>query len=101
MAMSQLAEIKTIGILGAGQMGGGIAQVAAQSGYAVRLADASLELAEKGKMRIASGLARLVEKGKLAEAASAETALRITAVAGPEGFRDCDLVIEAATENLE
>ena len=47
-----LEHIKTIGILGAGQMGGGIAQVAAQGGYAVKLADASRELAEIGRAHV-------------------------------------------------
>jgi 3-hydroxybutyryl-CoA dehydrogenase len=99
--MSQLSEIKTIGILGAGQMGGGIAQVAAQAGFAVRLADASLELAEKGKKKIASALGRQVEKGKLTPEAQGEIAHRIRAVATVAEFADCDFAIEAATENLE
>ena len=99
--MSQLADIKTIGILGAGQMGGGIAQVAAQAGFRVRLADASLELAQKGKARIVAMLKRLVEKQKITAQAEAEISERITPVASPADFRDCDLVIEAATENVE
>jgi 3-hydroxybutyryl-CoA dehydrogenase len=99
--MSELADLKTIGILGAGQMGGGIAQVAAQAGYAVRLADASLELADKGKKKIAAILAKQVEKGKMTAEAQAEVVGRITPVAGPADFRDCDLVIEAATENFD
>lgn len=94
-------EIKSIGIVGAGQMGGGIAQVAAQSGYDVRLADASRELADKGRARIEGALGKLVEKGKLDAATKDATVARITAVAGIAELSPCDLVIEAATENVE
>jgi len=99
--MSQVADIKTIGILGAGQMGGGIAQVAAQSGFAVKLADASLELADKGKKKIAAILTRQVEKGKMTAEARDEVVARITPIAAIADFKDCDLVIEAATENVD
>ena len=99
--MSQVADIKTIGILGAGQMGGGIAQVAAQAGFAVHLADASLELADKGKKKIAAALTRQVEKGKMTAEARDEVVARITPVASIADFKDCDLVIEAATENVD
>jgi 3-hydroxybutyryl-CoA dehydrogenase len=99
--MSQLAEIKTIGILGAGQMGGGIAQVAAQAGYDVRLADASQELAEKGKAKIVGTLSKLVERGKVTAQVRDDVAARIRGIASPDQFSDCDLVIEAATENVE
>jgi 3-hydroxybutyryl-CoA dehydrogenase len=99
--MSQVADIRTIGILGAGQMGGGIAQVAAQSGFEVRLADASLELAEKGKKRVASILTRQVEKGKLTAETQAAIVGRIRSIASAADFRDCDVVIEAATENVD
>ena len=99
--MSLVADIKTIGILGAGQMGGGIAQVAAQAGFAVRLADASLELAERGRAKIAAMLSRQVEKGKLTAEARDQLCARIVPIAGPAGFHECDLVIEAATENVD
>ena len=58
-------DITTIGVLGAGQMGGGIAQVAAAAGYQVVLADANQELAEKGKGKISTILGKQVEKGKM------------------------------------
>ncbi len=96
-----VSEIHVVGVLGAGQMGGGIAQVAATAGYAVRLADASLELAEKGKQRIVAQLTKQVEKGKLAADVKDAIAERIVAIADILGFADCDLVIEAATENVE
>ncbi len=94
-------EIKKVGVLGGGQMGSGIAQVAAQTGYAVALADASLEHAEKAKNKLGNTLSRLVEKGKL-KAEDAKAALdRIIPVADVSAFGDCDMCIEAVTENLE
>ncbi|MEZ4451714.1 MAG: 3-hydroxybutyryl-CoA dehydrogenase [Nannocystaceae bacterium] len=102
MTTSQgLEAITTIGVLGAGQMGAGIAQVAAQGGYTVSLADVSVELAQKGKDGIAKLLGRAVEKGKL-DAGERDAILgRITAVAGAAGLAECDLVVEAATENID
>jgi 3-hydroxybutyryl-CoA dehydrogenase len=93
--------IRTIGILGAGQMGGGIAQVAAQAGYAVKLADASRELAEKGRGKVEAILEKQVAKGKVSADMLAAIMTRIEAAAGAVDFRDCDLVVEAATENTE
>jgi 3-hydroxybutyryl-CoA dehydrogenase len=99
--MAQLDDIRTIGVLGAGQMGGGIAQVAAGSGYDVVLVDASIDLAERGKKKIASILGKQVEKGKMTAEARDALVGRIRAADGPEGFTGCDLVIEAATENYD
>jgi 3-hydroxybutyryl-CoA dehydrogenase len=91
----------TIGVVGAGQMGAGIAQVSAQAGYAVLLSDVDLARAEAGKAGIAKGLGRLVEKEKIsAEARDAALAL-IEPVAGASAFAAADLVIEAATEREE
>lgn len=95
------SEVKTIGVLGAGQMGAGIAQVAAQTGYTVLLADVSQERADAGKAGIVKQLGRLVEKGKLTAEARDEVALRITAVVGAAGLAPADLLIEAATENID
>lgn len=90
--------MKTVGVIGAGQMGAGIAQVSAQAGYAVLLSDVDQARAEAGKAGIARQLARAVEKEKIS-AADAEAALgNITAVGGTDAFAPCDLVIEAATE---
>jgi 3-hydroxybutyryl-CoA dehydrogenase len=99
--MSHIDEIKTIGVLGAGQMGGGIAQVAAASGFDVVLVDASKELAELGKQKIAAVLGRLVDKQKIAPEARDQLLARIAPAAGPEDFTRCDFAIEAATENLD
>ena len=96
-----IEALKTIGVLGAGQMGGGIAQVVAQGGRRVLLADLDLARAERGRDLVAKGLAKLVEKGKL-DAPSRDAALaRIVPVAGMEAFAEADFAIEAATENLE
>ncbi|HWE26627.1 MAG TPA: 3-hydroxybutyryl-CoA dehydrogenase [Polyangia bacterium] len=94
-------SIHKIGVIGAGQMGGGIAQVAAQAGVDVVLVDAQRDWAEKGLKRIDGALEKLVQKGKLAAADRAAATARITTADNYRGFEDCDLVVEAATENQE
>lgn len=90
--------MKTIGVIGAGQMGAGIAQVSAQAGYAVLLSDMSVERAQGGKDGIARQLARAVSKEKITQD-DADAALgRITPVGDLAEMAPCDLVIEAATE---
>jgi 3-hydroxybutyryl-CoA dehydrogenase len=90
--------MKIIGIIGAGQMGAGIAQVSAQAGYDVLLSDVDITRAEAGKATVAKGLQRLVDREKI-DAATREAVLsRITPVAGSASFASADLVIEAATE---
>lgn len=90
--------MQAVGVIGAGQMGAGIAQVAAQAGYRVLLSDVSVERAEAGKAGIARQLARAVEKEKIT-ADARDTALgRIEAVGDVAAMAPCDLVIEAATE---
>ena len=87
-----------VAVIGAGQMGAGIAQVSAQSGYKVYLSDRTVDLAEKGKAGIGKQLQRLVDKEKI-DAKRAETALsRIEAVGTYEPMADAGLIIEAATE---
>ena len=87
-----------IGVIGAGQMGAGIAQVAAEAGYRVLLSDIDIAAAEKGKAGITRQLGRAVEKGKIgAEARDAALAL-IDPVADLAAMRDAGIVIEAATE---
>src|SRR3569623_1836640 len=93
--------MQTVGVIGAGQMGAGIAQVSAQAGYKVLLSDVDLARAEVGKAGIAKSLDRLVTKEKLtAEARDAALGL-IAPVAGGEARAPCFLVIEAATEREE
>lgn len=90
--------MKIIGIIGAGQMGAGIAQVSAQAGYDVLLSDVDIARAEAGKATVGKGLQRLVDREKM-DAATRDTVLsRITPVAGSASFANADLVIEAATE---
>lgn len=96
-----MSQTITIGVLGAGQMGGGIAQVCATAGHNVLLADASKEVATKGRARIEKTLGRLVEKGKIQAADRDRIAGRIEPVAGAQDFGKADLVIEAAPEKLE
>lgn len=90
--------MKTVGVIGAGQMGAGIAQVSAQAGYMVLLSDVDQARAEVGKAGIAKQLARAVEKEKIT-AADADAALaRILPVSDVSAMGPCELVIEAATE---
>jgi 3-hydroxybutyryl-CoA dehydrogenase len=93
--------METVGVIGAGQMGAGIAQVAAQSGYRVLLSDREIALAETGKAGIAKRFGAAVEKGK-ATATDVEAALgRIETVGDYAAFGDAVIVIEAATEREE
>jgi 3-hydroxybutyryl-CoA dehydrogenase len=91
--------IKTIGVIGAGQMGAGIAHISAVAGYDVKLLDVSDEALQKGVAGIAKNLDRQVSKGKIAEAIKTEAMARIVTSTDYSIFSDCDLVIEAATEN--
>lgn len=86
------------GVIGAGQMGGGIAQVAAQSGFDVVVQDVKQEFLDRGKAVIQKSLAKLHEKGKLDDIP--ETVLgRIKFATDLQDFKDCDLVVEAIVEN--
>lgn len=93
--------MKTVGVIGAGQMGAGIAQVSAQAGYRVLLSDMDVARAEKGKAGIAKQLARAVEKEKITAQAADAALANIECVGGTDAFAPCDLVIEAATEREE
>jgi 3-hydroxybutyryl-CoA dehydrogenase len=94
-----MSEIARVGVIGAGQMGGGIAQVAAQAGCDVVLVDALAGAAERGRSRIDAALAKLVEKGKIPAADRAATVGRIALGADVGAFAACDIVIEAASED--
>jgi 3-hydroxybutyryl-CoA dehydrogenase len=93
--------IQKIGILGSGQMGGGIAQAAAQAGFDVLLADQTLEIAEKGKNKVAAQLKKLIEKGKMAEPETQKILSLIRPVGNMQDLSTADLVIEAVSENPE
>ena len=97
----QASRVSTFGVVGAGQMGSGIAQVAAAAGLQVILVDAALELAQRGKARIAAALGKLVEKGKMSAEARDALLGRIQCAGGPDDLSPCDFVVEAATETLD
>jgi len=91
-------EIRKIGVIGAGQMGKGIAHVCALAGYDVALNDISQDRIDAGLADVAAQMRRAVERGQL-DAAAVEPALaRISAAPKIADFADCDIVIEAATE---
>jgi len=94
-------EIKKVGVVGAGIMGAGIVQVSAQSGYQVVVSEINDALLQKGLGTVDKFLARSVEKEKMTSAEKDEVMGRITGTTDVKDFKDCDLVIEAAIENLE
>jgi 3-hydroxybutyryl-CoA dehydrogenase len=94
-------RIERVGVLGAGLMGHGIAQVAAQSGYAVVLREVDEATLAKGIGKIEKQLARAVEKEKLTQQQADEVRARIEGTVDYRDLGDCDLVIEAITESLE
>ena len=93
--------MQAVGVIGAGQMGAGIAQVSAAAGYRVLLSDVDQARAEAGKAGIAERLARDVEKGKIDADARDRVLERIEPVGDVAGMASCGLVIEAATEREE
>ncbi len=92
--------IKRVGVVGCGLMGAGITQVCAQSGYEVVVSEINDELLSKGLKSIQSVLAKSVEKGKMTREDEAAIVGRIKGTTKVEDFAGCDLVIEAATENM-
>ena len=94
-------QLTKIGVLGAGQMGQGIAQVAAQAGVDVVLVDAVPDFAHAGIGKIKKQLDKLVERGKLEAALRDQTLGHLRAAQGHQDLRDCDMVIEAAPEREE
>ena len=91
-----------VGVIGAGTMGQGIAKAfALVEGYTVALCDIKQEWAEGGKDKIAKGYARLVEKGKMSQEQVDAVLSRITPGLKEDLCADCDLVVEAAFENME
>jgi 3-hydroxybutyryl-CoA dehydrogenase len=92
-------QIKSVGVIGAGQMGNGIAHVCALAGYDVSLNDLSRERIEAGLATINGNLARQVKSGKVSEADRDAALKRIKLAASYEDFSGCDLVIESAVED--
>jgi 3-hydroxybutyryl-CoA dehydrogenase len=93
--------IKKIGIIGAGTMGSGIAAASALSGFQTSLYDISPEAVSKAVSSISKGFQKLEEKGKLTPVKRAEAEANITKVADLSGLADCDIIIEAAIENID
>ena len=96
-----MTDVKKLGVVGAGQMGQGIAQVAAQAGIDVVVVDAALDFAQAGVGKIKKQLDRLVERGKLEAATRDGTLARLKAGGAHRDLHDCDVVIEAAPEKEE
>jgi 3-hydroxybutyryl-CoA dehydrogenase len=94
-------DVQKVGVLGCGLMGSGIAQVAATAGYSTAVKEVSEEFLKKGIAGIEKSLARLVEKGTLTAQQRSETLGRLNTTTNFEDLADCDIVIEAITENLE
>jgi 3-hydroxybutyryl-CoA dehydrogenase len=93
--------MKKIGVIGSGLMGNGIAHVSAAAGYDVVMSDVEIARAEAGKAVIGRNLGRLVAKGSLDAAGMQAVLDRIVLTTDTGAFADCDLVIEAATENAD
>src|SRR4051812_2963662 len=104
-AMSQTAEnnpiIRTIGVVGAGTMGHGIAQVAARAGYQVVLRDVKDEFLERGMSAVDKSLQRDVDKGRLEEQEKRAIISRIQTATEMGALGEADLVVEAVTEDVE
>jgi 3-hydroxybutyryl-CoA dehydrogenase len=94
-------EVKTIGIIGAGTMGNGIAQTAARAGLAVILRDVEERFVERGMSMIDRNLQRDVDKARLTEDGKREVIERIQTTTDLHAFESADFVVEAITENLE
>tara|TARA_Y100001951_G_scaffold76037_1_gene63151 strand:+ start:46662 stop:47510 length:849 start_codon:yes stop_codon:yes gene_type:complete len=94
-------NIKCVGVIGAGTMGSGIAQVCAQAGFSVVMIDVSTEALNKGLSVINGSLSRLVNKGLISDSEMSESLVKVRASTSYDDLRSCELVIEAATENLD
>ncbi|MCA1812069.1 MAG: 3-hydroxybutyryl-CoA dehydrogenase [Halobacteriales archaeon] len=94
-------DIKSVGVVGAGQMGAGIAQVAAQAGYSVVLVDLKPEFVAKGVATIERSLAKFVEKKTLSDADAKAARGRVTTSTDNKALAGCDLVVEAIVENAD
>jgi 3-hydroxybutyryl-CoA dehydrogenase len=98
---AHFVEIRTVGVVGCGLMGSGIAEVCARAGYATIVREMDASLLARGRVRIEKSLTTAVERGKL-DPADREAALgRIVGTLSLQDFANCDLVVEAATENPE
>jgi 3-hydroxybutyryl-CoA dehydrogenase len=93
-------EIKMIGVVGAGQMGSGIAEVALTSGFNVLMRDVTMEAVQKGRTRIVTDFDKRVQKGKMTSTEKEEILQRLSTTIKLEDLGKCDFIIEAAVENI-
>src|SRR5512132_1807873 len=94
-------EIKTVGVLGCGLMGSGIAQTSAAAGFTTIVREVNDAIVAKGQAAITGSLGKLVEKGKLDAAARDTTLGNLRFTTKVADLKDCDIVIEAVVEDLE
>jgi len=99
--MRTLEEVKTVGVVGAGNMGSGIAQVAATNGYDVVLRDVESAFVDSGLERIEDSLGRLVSSEKLTDDERDSARERITGTTDPDELSDADVVVEAVVERMD
>ncbi|MBK9153188.1 MAG: 3-hydroxybutyryl-CoA dehydrogenase [Chloracidobacterium sp.] len=92
---------ETLGVIGAGTMGNGIAQTAASAGYGVVMCDVSQEFVDRGLSNISKSLDRFVKKETITEDQKSEILGRIKTTTELDDLKDCGLIVEAATENFE
>ena len=93
-------DIKKLFVVGAGIMGAGVGQLCAQKGYEVTVVDISEEIVEKAKGKVRAGLSRRVEKGKITQDEMESVLSRMNWSTDLDLAKECDLVVEAASENL-
>lgn len=94
-------EIRKVGVIGCGLMGGGIAQTCAQAGYTTVVREINQELLDKGMARIYAAWQKMESKGKLTAQQAAEIRERLRSTINLEDLADCDVIIEAIIENME
>ena len=94
-------DIRTVGVVGAGTMGSGIAQVFAQAGFEVRLADVEAAMLDRARAAMAKSLAKFVEKGHLTPVERDEALNRVSMATSLESLADADYLVEAIVENAE
>jgi 3-hydroxybutyryl-CoA dehydrogenase len=93
-------EITLIGVVGAGQMGSGIAEAALNSGFSVLMRDVTMEAVQKGRMRIIADFDKRIQKGKMTADEKEAILQRLSTTIKMEDFKNCDFVIEAVVENV-
>jgi len=94
-------EIKIVGVVGCGQMGSGIAEIAARAGYRTVVSELDGDLLNQGLRRIEASLAKAISRGKITPQERDEALARIQGTTNLEDFAPCDLIVEAITEDLE